>query len=401
MSKKFVVIGDGIAGATAAETLRKEDEEAEITVLTDEEEPLYNRIMLKNYMKGTLPKQYTKMHDENWYSKRDIELELETEVVDVDAEQNIIETDSGEEVSYDKLLIATGGSPRKLPQDEGYDNLHYMWTMGDADMIKESAENADKAVVVGGGLLGIDLAMAYAENDCETFYLIRESNWWSRGLDEEGAEIIHRKMEEKGVNILTETEVGSFYREAGEGTVEKVEIDSENSSLDGNWIEGVDAVAVAIGQTPNSDFIDVEKNENGMIQADENLQTSDPDIYAAGNMVEYYSPVFERRICKGSWDHSEAMGETAAKNMLGKEEKFDFVNTYGVGHFDIQFLAMGDWQRNTEEKKYSEDEYRRLFYDGDRLVGAVLIGYTKTQEKLKNTIQEKEETGNKKLLEKS
>ncbi len=398
---KYVVIGDGNAGATAAETLREEDEDADIKVLTDESEPLYNRIMLKNFMKGTLPKQYTQVHDESWYEDRDIDLELETEVTDVDEDSKTVETDDGEEIDYEKLLVASGGSPRRLPFDEGFENIEYMWTMRDASEIKKSAEDADKAVVIGGGLLGIDLAVAYAENDAETYYLIREGNWWHRGLDAEGAEIMQRKMEEKGVEILTDTEVDELFSHPGEDQVTRVTLSSENKSIDGNSIENIDSVAVAIGQTPNADFVDVEKNDHGMIKTDEYLQTSDPDIYAAGNMVEYESPVFERPTVNGSWDHSGEMGEAAAENMAGNQEEFTYVNTYGVGHFDVQFLAVGDWNGEPVSRKYNEDEYRRLLFDGDRLVGAVMIGYTKGQEEIKEMIEEKERfEDRKRLLEK-
>lgn len=387
---KYIIIGDGIAGATAAEKIRDEDEEASIKVFTDESRALYNRIMLKTFMKGTLPAQYTQMHDEAWYEKRDIELHLETRIEEVNEEYNAVISEVGEEYSYDKLLVATGGSPKEYPLDEDYENLHYMWTMKDAEEIKESAEESEKAVVIGGGLLGIDLAVAYAENDCETYYLIRDDRWWHRGLSKKGAEIIHRKLEEKGVNIITETEASEF---VGEDRIEKVLTESEGFE--------VDAVAVAIGQTPNSDIVDVEKNEGSMIKADENLQTSDEDIFAAGNMVEYYSPVLEERTVKGSWDHSEAMGEYAADNILGNDRPFDFINTYGVGHFDVQFLAIGDWTGEPVERKYSEDEYRRLFFKEDRLIGAVMIGFTKGQEKIKDLIKSKEKINDRgALLEK-
>ena len=392
IERKFVVVGDGNAGATAAKNLRDEDEDAGIAVLTDESEPLYNRIMLKNFMKGTLPKQYARVHDEAWYEDRDIDLHLETRVTDVDTEEKVVETDSGENFSYEKLLVATGGSPRRLPFDEGYENIHYMWTMENAETIKNDAEECEKAIIIGGGLLGIDLAVAYAENDAETYYLIRESNWWHRGLDKEGADIVHRKLEEKGVNVLTETEASQFNVEDNE--IESVVLDS------GDEIE-CESVAVAIGQTPNSEFIDVDKNDYSMIKTDKFLNTSAEDVYAAGNMVEYYSPVFEKRTVNGSWDHSEAMGESAADNMLNREKAFDYVNTYGVGHFDVQFLAIGDWSGEALEKKYSEDEYRRLFFDGDRLVGAVMIGYTRGQNRIQELIQEKEEFEDReKLLEK-
>lgn len=386
----FVIIGDGIAGATAAETIREKDEEADVHVFTDESEPLYNRIMLKTFMKGRLPKQYAKVHDKDWYEDRDIELHLETRVENIDEEKQTIETEDSE-YSYEKVLVATGGSPRKLPFDEGYYNLKYMWTMKDAEEIKESAEASDKAVVIGGGLLGIDLAVAYAENDAEVEYLIRGTNWWSRGIDEKGAEIIHKRLEKKGINIRTNVECVDF---EGDEEVEKVVTD-EGEKID------CDAVAVAIGQEANSEIVDVEKNDADMLETDSYLQTSEEDVYAAGNMVEYYSPVFERRTVNGSWDHSQEMGEAAAKNMLGEEEEFDYVNTYGVGHFDAQFLAIGDWAGEPVSRRYDGDHYRRLFFDGDRLVGAVLIGFTKGQEEIKRIIADKEEYEEKqKLLEK-
>lgn len=393
MSEKHIVIGDGIAGATAAENIRDRDEEAEIIVFTDESEPLYNRIMLKNYMKGSLPKQYTRVHDENWYESRDIELHLETRVENVNEDEKTLETEEGKAFEYDKLLVAAGGSPRKFPADEDYDNIHYMWTIQKAEEIKESAEESEEAVVIGGGLLGIDLAVAFAENDAETYYLIRGSNWWSRGLDKEGASIIHERLEELGVNVVTDTEASEFVAEDGE--VKKVVSKSgEGFSCDN--------VAIAIGQTPNSGIVDVEKTDGGLLQVDEHLQTSDEDIYAAGNMVEYYSPVFEERTVKGSWDHSDAMGEQAGKNMIGEEEAFDYVNTYGVGHFKTQFLAIGDWTGEPVSKKYNEDHYRRLYFKENRLIGAVMIGYTRGQEEIKNMIKEKKEFEDKEaLLEKS
>jgi len=392
MTDKYIIIGDGVAGATAAEEIREQNEDAEIKIFTDESEPLYNRIMLKTYMKGTLPKQYTRVHNENWYNKRNIDLHLETGIKEVDTETDEVVTEDDEKYSYDSLLVATGGSPRELPQDEGYENLYYMWTMENAEAIKNSAGGSDKAVVIGGGLLGIDLAVAFADNDAETYYLIRESNWWHRGLDEEGAEIIHSRLEEKGVNVVTETELSELETESEEV---KAVVSKDDERFE------CDSVAVAIGQEPNSGIIDVEKNDYGMIKTDKFLETSAVNVYAAGNMVEYESPVFERAVVNGSWDHSEAMGKCAGKNMIGEDTEFDYVNTYGVGHFQVQFLAIGDWSGEPVQRRYSDSEYRRLFFNGDRLVGAVLIGYTKGQEKIKDMIEGKEKFKDKqKLLEK-
>jgi len=389
VSENYIVVGNGIAGAAAAEELREKSEDINVKVFTDESEPLYNRIMLKSYMKGQLPKQYARVHDKNWYEKRGIKLFLDTRVEKVDTGNREILTENGKTHSYDKILVATGGRPRKLPQDKEYENVNYMWTIEDSEVLKKSAEESEKAVVIGGGLLGIDFAVAYAEHDTETYYLIRGENWWRRGLDPEGASIIHEKLEEKGVKVVTNAEVESL--KAENNKVKTVQT-AEGKSFD------CDSVAVAIGHLPNSELLDVEKNSYGAIKTNEYLQTSEPGVYAAGDMVEYQHPIFGEKTMNGAWDHSEKMGITAARNMLGEEQKFDYINTYGVGHFDTQFLAIGDWTGEPISRLYEDNHYRRLFFENNKLVGAVMIGFTKGQEKIKEMIESCDEVDDRETL---
>jgi NAD(P)H-nitrite reductase len=357
-------VGNGIAGATAAEELAEQEPDSDITVVTDEDRPLYNRILLKSHTKGKLPLQTAQVHTRDWYQERDIDLHLETRIEDVLLDEKKAFSTDGEAFDYDRLLVATGGAPRRLPQDDGYDNLHYMWDWDDAAKIGEQAEKAEKAVVVGGGLLGIDLAVSFAEQGCDTRYLIRGDRWFRRGLGSDGAEMVHQALEDKGVEVLTNTEVAELDSENGH--VETVVTD------EGRRIE-TDEVGVAIGQTPNSAFIDVDKNEKDQIKANERLQTSDSDVFAAGDQVEYRSPIFGRTSF-GSWGHSEAMGRCAARNMIGDEERvFKHVNTYGVGHFDFAIESVGQPGLDSEEID-ADGEVVCLHSDAGILTGATAVG---------------------------
>ena len=159
MTESYVIIGDGIAGSSAAETLREEAPDADITVITDEGEALYNRILIKEFAKGKMPEAPISIHDGSWYEERDIELELNTHVTHVDTDGHEIQTHSGTVIEYDKLLVATGGTPTQLPVDNSdADGVHHFWTFQDARGIEEHADEADTGLVVGAGLLGIDLA---------------------------------------------------------------------------------------------------------------------------------------------------------------------------------------------------------------------------------------------------
>ncbi len=378
-NSKYLIIGDGVAGNSAAETIKRNDEDTSITVLTADSEPLYNRITLKSYMKGKMPKKFTRVHQRDWYQEKDIDLELETTVIDVDKEEKQVKCADGSKYSYEKLLLATGGKKKHLPEDEGFDNLHYMWDWQDADTIKESAEEADKAVVIGAGLLGIDLAVIYAEHGVEVDYLMRGSHWWRRGISQEGAEIVHQKLEEKGVNIVKNCPVDEIIHENGEAR----KVIGENGEA---YI--CDAVGVAIGRDPNFGYVDVEKTDTGAVKTDRFLETSEEDIYAAGDLVNYYSPLFEHRREGGTWDHSARMGRRAGENIAGEKEEFYFVPSYGVGHFDVQLLSLGE---NHGEKIWRRDgdQYLEIAFEDDRVIGAVLIGDMSPSDGIEEAIEDK------------
>jgi NAD(P)H-nitrite reductase large subunit len=383
-NSKYLIIGDGVAGSTAAEEIRRIDEEGSITSLTADSEPLYNRITVKTYMKGKMPKKFTRVHQKDWYEEKDIDLNLNTRVVNVDAEEKIVETDRGEEFGYEKLLVATGGKKRKLPEDGNFGNTYYMWNWKDADRIKESAEAINKAVVIGGGLLGIDLAVIYAEHGCNVDYLIRGSHWWHRGISKKGAEIVHEKLEKKGVNVVTDCAVEKI---RGEDKAREV-VGSNGRTY------SCDSVGIAIGRNPNFDFIEAEKTENGSIKTDKFLKTSREYVYAAGDLVNYYSPVFERRREGGTWDHSTAMGKAAGRSMADEEEEFYFVPSYGVGHFRVQLLSIGENYGKSICRREG-DNYIELFFEDNRLIGATMIGDVSSRDNITEAIEEKEEFGSK------
>lgn len=386
MTSSYVIIGDGIAGSSAAETLREEDPEAEITVITDEGEALYNRILIKEYAKGKLPEAPISIHEEDWYEERDIELSLNTHVTDVDPDAHELYTHDGRTVRYDKLLIATGGTPNQVPvENADADGIHHFWTFQDAREINESASSADKAVVVGAGLLGIDLAAVCGAHDVDAHYLMRGNRWWRYALTEEGAEIIHDGLREMGVTPVFESGVDRFEVD-DEGHVEAA-IDPN-----GNRYEA-DFAGVAIGLDFNTEFMHGTglETDNGIV-VDEYMQTNLEDIYAAGDITRYYDVLVGEHAQNGSWGSAKEQGQTAAKNMIADDEadEFCWVSSYSITHFDFPFLSFGHPTEGEAhvEASYGDNEWRRLALKNGRIIGGVLIGDLAPQSAYKQLTRE-------------
>ncbi|SFB84138.1 Pyridine nucleotide-disulphide oxidoreductase [Halobiforma haloterrestris] len=386
---EYVIIGDGISGSSAAETLREEDPDSEITVITDEGEALYNRILIKEHAKGKLPEAPISIHEENWYAERDIDLSLNTYVTSVDTDEKVVHTHEGEEFGYDKLLVATGGTPTQLPVDNSdADGIHHFWTFQDARAIKESAEEAEKGVVVGAGLLGIDFAAVCGAQGVEGKYLMRGDRWWRYALTSDGAEIIHDGLREKGVEPVFDSGVDHFETD-DDGHV------SAAVDPNGDRYE-CDFAGVAIGLTFNTEFLrgtGIER-DNGII-VDEYMQTNVEDVYAAGDITRFHDVLLGERAQNGSWGSAKEQGRVAAVNMAAddEEEVFEWVSSYSITHFDFPFLSFGHPTLGEEhaERKYSDTEWRRIAFKDGKIVGGVLIGDLSPQSKFKQLMREQRE----------
>ena len=399
MSTSHVIVGDGIAGSSAAETLREEDPDAEITVITDEGEALYNRILIKEFAKGKLPEAPISIHEPEWYEERDIDLQLNTHVTRVDADAHEIYTHSGDTYEYDKLLVATGGTPAQLPvENSDADGIHHFWTFQDARAIREHAEASNTGIVIGAGLLGIDLAAICAAQGLEANYLMRGNRWWRYALSEDGAKIIHDALAERGVTPVFDSGVDRF------------EVDDEGhivAAIDpnGDRFEG-EFCGIAIGLNFNTEWLHGTGVEcdNGVV-VDEYMQTNVDDIYAAGDITRFYDTIVGDHAQNGAWGSAKQQGAVAATNMIADDavEEFRWVSSYSITHFDFPFLSFGHPTRGDDEaeRSYGDGVWRRLAFEDGKLVGGVLIGDLSQQSAYKQIMREERHVADQKdiLLE--
>ncbi|MDR9381985.1 MAG: FAD-dependent oxidoreductase [Natronomonas sp.] len=396
MCASHVIIGDGIAGASAAETIREVDPDAEVTVLTEEGEALYNRILIKEFAKGKLPEAPVSIHDPDWYDEREIDLRLDTVVTGVDTDAHEVYTHDGETFEYDKLLVATGGTPTQLPVgDSDADGIHHFWTFQDARAIKESAEAADTGVVVGAGLLGIDLAAICGAQGVDAHYLMRGEFWWRYALSKEGAEIIHEAMEEIGVTPVFDSGVDHFETDEEGHVTAAVDPNGERFEAD--------FAGVAIGLNFNTEFLRGSgiETDNGIV-TDEYMRTNVDDVYAAGDITQFHDVILGERAQNGAWGSAKEQGSIAGQNMTadGPDAEFNWVSSYSITHFDFPFLSFGHPTLGDDsvEKKYEDETWRRVALKDGRVIGGVLIGDLSAQSVLKKLARKQIDVSDRKDL---
>ena len=410
----YVIVGDGIAGSSAAERIREADVESDVTVITDEGETLYNRILIKEFAKGKLPEAPISIHEPDWYDDRDIDLELNTHVTELDPDAHEIHTHEGETYEYEKLLIATGGTPAQLPvENSDASGIHHFWTFQDARGIKEHAEECDQGLVVGAGLLGIDLAAICAAHGIDAHYLMRGDCWWRYALSEEGAEIIHESLEANGVTPVFNSGVDHFETDEN-GRVEAA-VDPNGERFEGDFC------GIAIGLDFNTEWLQGSgiETDDGIV-VDEYMRTNLDDVYAAGDITQFHDTILGEQAQNGAWGSAREQGSIAGTNMIAdsagsptqgsdgeksevEPEAFRWVSTYSISHFDFSFLSFGHPTigEETAERKYSDTEWRRLAFKNGQLVGGVLVGDLSPQSVYKQIIREERQVADKKeaLLE--
>ena len=329
----MVIIGCGQAGGQAAASLRQEKYEGPITMIGQEPYIPYQRPPLsKQYLSGEQEKEKLSLRQESFYSEKEINLKLETSVLSLDPHKKELQLENDETVTYDKLLIATGGRPRKLEVDgHTLKGIHYLRNIDDVDAIKTQMSTSQNLVIVGGGYIGLEVASVAIKRGLTVSVLEMESRILERVTTEEMSAFYHQLHTDEGVNILTSTQAKAF---KGSETVESV--------VCGDHEIPADLVIVGIGILPNTEMAEAAglETNNGLV-VDEHCRTSNEHIFAAGDCTNHPNPILNRRLRLESVPNAMEQGRVAASNMLGGSKSYASMPWFWSDQYEHKLQMVG------------------------------------------------------------
>lgn len=377
---KYVIIGCGVAGITAAQNIRKLDTSGEITILTNEQYPFYSRVRLIDFLAGKMVPESLLLKNERWYQENRMEVRTNTAAAGVDQAAKTVET-SGGKFGYDRLLLATGGVSL-IPPLVGTDKqgVFALRSMREGIEITEYAKAHRHVLIMGGGLLGLEAGHNLLKAGNEVTVAEISPRLLPRQMDVRGARVLKAQLERMGLKFL----LGAQSKEiTGTGGADGVLL------ADGKRVE-CDMILISAGVRPNSALAQKLglKIEKGVVVNDR-METEAKDIFAAGDLIQH------RGIFYGIWSASEKQGEIAGINMAGGSAVYEgttMSNTLKVA--GVNLFSAGDMD---EEGKYesiiheTDDSYRKLVISENRVIGAILYGQTNGKRNVLNAITSKKD----------
>jgi NAD(P)H-nitrite reductase large subunit/ferredoxin len=367
--RRVVIVGAGVAGVTTAEELRRALHDAELTLVCDEPYPFYNRMAITRLVSESVSIESLYLNPRDWAEARRVDYRRGVEATAIDRANRVVRLADGEEIAYDRVVLATGARPFLPPIDGlGRDGCFALRTIDDAVQIQQHIRRTRgrTAVIVGGGLLGLEAAYYLAQLDVRVYVLDRGPWPLSRQLDEHSGALLWEMLEDLGIEVLARTEA---QRVLGNGRVTGVEL-LERDPID------ADLCLVATGIVPNDDLARAAGLEvAGGIVVDDGMHTSDPHIFAVGDCVAHGG----RRY--GLWPASVEQAQIAAANMVGGESAFRLTaQPARLKVPGIDLLSIGVVDASPGEAKtvvvsaYGTRNYRKLILEEGRLTGAILLG---------------------------
>ncbi len=347
---RYLIVGGGVAGVTAAETIRENDPEGTIAVVSDEVHPLYSRVMLSkpNFFLGQIPFDQIWLKGQKWYDEKKITFLGGKIATSLDTKTKTLTLTDATKLKYDKLLLALGVQARRATMPgAGKKGVHYLRTLEDGKAIMEGiktakakANGSPKGITVGGGFISFEMANLLKLAGIDTTLLLRERYFWEPILDEQSGLMIEQAIEKAGIKILKQTEITKII---GNENVEGVIIKTPPSTPLGTSELACQLIMFGIGAINN---IGIAKESgvatNRGILANEYLETSAPDIWTAGDIAEYKDLILDKTIQLGSWVNAHKQGQVAGLNMIGKKTPFKFVSFYTTQGFGMNIAFVGD-----------------------------------------------------------
>jgi 3-phenylpropionate/trans-cinnamate dioxygenase ferredoxin reductase component len=406
---KYLLVGGGVASSSAAHAIRSLDREGSVLLVGLEVNRPYHRPPLsKEYLRRQKPRAELFAQGPEWFEKNHVELRSGRRVSHLDVPRMTAVLDNGDVFSFDHLLLATGATPTAL-QVPGAQlpNLFYLRTLDDCDKLHHAIDKAKhegrphergrgKAVVIGGGVLGVELAASLTQMGLSVDLLLSRAHPWDKFAGDNTGRFVSVYLEKRGVRIHPESAPRKL---EGDGRVQRVALP------DGRTVECDFAVA-AVGATPNMDLLHGTPIAAGRaILADEHCRTSVPGIYAAGDCAAVFDPLFGKHRVLDHWDNAMVTGALAGRNMAGIDEAYSAVNYFFSDVFELSLSGWGDSRhidrrllRGTPNVDAPDFVEFGLAADG-RIVQVLAVGHAGEDETLRDLVGKRVQVnGNEELL---
>ena len=371
----YLIIGGGVAGTTAAETIRKNDSNGSIAIVSDEPHRFYSRILLSkpNFFLDKIPFDQIWLKTEAWYKDQNIQLLSGKKAIKLDSVGKIVTLDDGTNLKYKKLLLAVGGSAR-VWEAPGADKrgVFYLRTLDDAKAVIDAVKTAKRAVAIGGGFVSFEMCEMLRLAGLSVSLVIREPHYWDPILDGPSGRMVESALEKGGVKIFRNAEVAEV-----DG------IDSVNGvKLKDSTQIPCDMIIAGLGVFCPFDFAkEAGILTNRGILANEYLETNVPDVWVAGDAAEFKDLILEENVQLGNWVNAQAHGRIAGANMAGEKKPFRLVSFYTTQGFGITIGFVGDIRPAADRTiiprgSPETNSYARFIVKDGELVGATLVNRT-------------------------
>ena len=357
----YIIIGGGMTAGSAISGIREIDKSGPILAISKENALPYNRPPLSK-------KLWTGGEEQNIYldfDENNVDFQLNTQVLSINPELKRVVVSSGDVFSYEKLLLATGGSVKQLPFGRD-DLIHYYRTIEDYHSLKSLTKQKRNFAVIGAGFIGSEIAAALAINGMQATLIEAGPGIGWKVFPEDLVQFLNDYYREKGVTILAGVNIESLER-----TEHGIEIIFDKSDA-----LMVEAVIAGVGIMPNVELAqDCELAVQDGIQVNEILQTSEPSIFSAGDVANFYSPILDRRIRVEHTDNAQTMGKTAGRNMADANDPYTYLPLFYSDMFDLGYEAVGILDSRLETFADWQEKYQKgvvYYLEDGRVVGVLL-----------------------------
>lgn len=371
----YVIVGNGVSAIGAIEGIRQYDKEGKILVVSDEKVPTYGRPLISYYLADKIKLDTMPFRSEEWYRDNGVEMKLDSRVAHVRPAEKTLELVGGETIGYDKLLLATGGTPVAPPVEgiEG-EGVYNFTTIAHADLLKDLVDTVETVAVIGAGLIALKAAEGFAEKGIPVTIIVR-SRIMRAYFDEAASSMVVRHLEKNGLTFKQGAGTRAIIRRA-DGSVEGVDTDK--------GFVPADVVVVAAGVRPNMGLAEGSgiKTNKG-IRVDDSLATSDPDVFAAGDVAEALDLLTGEYAVRPLWPNAYTQGNYAGINMAGQDQHYSGgLSMNSITYYGLPTVAVGKTNPLDEDDRYEihtfEDKelsvYRKVVFEDNVLVGCILIG---------------------------